>query len=185
MISLVILCLSFPFGRTRSWKTTAGPAGPNRRSRIRVFPITRTRCVLDLRRYIIYPVNVSERRGKCVSDGVFLQGRDERAEARVVKKKTILPFSSGGRDRTEKQNGVQRDKRDDGHGGEGQKLLSSQSHCKHFDLWINSSYMFYFSSCCFFSCKYCRHWYYCNVFKQLNKMFWNIPKLNKRAILCV
>ncbi|XP_017339307.1 sterile alpha motif domain-containing protein 14 [Ictalurus punctatus] len=62
------------------------------------------------------------------------EGRDERAEARVVKKKTILPFSSGGRDRTEKQNGVQRDKRDDGHGGEGQKLLSSQSHCKHFDL---------------------------------------------------
>ncbi|XP_053496351.1 uncharacterized protein samd14 [Ictalurus furcatus] len=62
------------------------------------------------------------------------QGRDERAEARVVKKKTILPFSSGGRDRTEKQNGVQRDKRDDGHGGDGQKLLSSRSHCKHFDL---------------------------------------------------
>ncbi|KAF4084616.1 hypothetical protein AMELA_G00108010 [Ameiurus melas] len=62
------------------------------------------------------------------------EGRDEHAAARVVKKKTILPFSSGGRDRTEKQNGVQRDKRDDGHGGDGQKLLSSQSQCKHLDL---------------------------------------------------
>ncbi|KAG7325382.1 hypothetical protein KOW79_011698 [Hemibagrus wyckioides] len=62
------------------------------------------------------------------------EGRDEHAEPRVVKKKTILPFSSGGRDRTEKQNGIQKDKRDNGHDGDGQKLLTSQSQCKHFDL---------------------------------------------------
>ncbi|XP_053094475.1 semenogelin-1 [Pangasianodon hypophthalmus] len=58
------------------------------------------------------------------------EGRDE---LRVVKKKTILPFSSGGRDRTEKQNGVQRDKKDNGQDGDGQKLLTSQSQCKSFD----------------------------------------------------
>ncbi|MCJ8738143.1 hypothetical protein PDJAM_G00032150 [Pangasius djambal] len=59
------------------------------------------------------------------------EGRDE---PRVVKKKTILPFSSGGRDRTEKQNGVQRDKKDNGHDGDDQKLLTSRSQCKSFDL---------------------------------------------------
>ncbi|XP_060794737.1 uncharacterized protein DDB_G0290301 isoform X2 [Neoarius graeffei] len=64
------------------------------------------------------------------------EGCDEHVEPRVVKKKTILPFSSGGRkaDRTEKQNGVQRDKRDNGHDGDSQKLLTSQSQCKHLDL---------------------------------------------------
>lgn len=72
--------------------------------------------------------------GRCLSDVVFFQGCDEGAEPRVVKKKTILPFSSGGRDRTEKQNGVQRDKKDNGPDGDGQKLLTSQSQSKHFDL---------------------------------------------------
>ncbi|TTY54606.1 Sterile alpha motif domain-containing protein 14 [Bagarius yarrelli] len=57
------------------------------------------------------------------------EGRD--AEACIVKKKSILPFSSGGRDRTEKQNGVRRDKWDDGNDEDGQKLLTSQSQCKH------------------------------------------------------
>ncbi|XP_027032656.2 sterile alpha motif domain-containing protein 14 [Tachysurus fulvidraco] len=62
------------------------------------------------------------------------EGCDEHAVPRNVKKKTILPFSSGGRDRTEKQNGVPREKRDDGNDGDSQKLLTSQSQCKHLDL---------------------------------------------------
>ncbi|KAK2866130.1 hypothetical protein Q7C36_002186 [Tachysurus vachellii] len=62
------------------------------------------------------------------------EGCDEHDEPLNVKKKTILPFSSGGRDRTEKQNGVQREKREDGNDGDSQKLLTSQTQCKHFDL---------------------------------------------------
>ncbi|KAI4899439.1 hypothetical protein NFI96_018735 [Prochilodus magdalenae] len=48
----------------------------------------------------------------------------ESAEPCLVKKKAILPFSTSGRDRTEKQNGVH-SKKDSGHNGDGQKLLTT------------------------------------------------------------
>ncbi|KAF7704936.1 uncharacterized protein DDB_G0283697 [Silurus meridionalis] len=56
------------------------------------------------------------------------EGRDEHTEPRGVRKKINVPFSSSERDGTEKQNGIHRDKRDDGHegnDGDAEKLLTS------------------------------------------------------------
>ncbi|XP_062860048.1 sterile alpha motif domain-containing protein 14 [Trichomycterus rosablanca] len=61
------------------------------------------------------------------------EGCDDHAEPCLIRKKPILRFSSSGRDRMEKQNGIQRDKKDNGHDGDGQKLLTTLSQSKNYE----------------------------------------------------
>lgn len=138
-INYCITVFLFPSRKMRSLKMIAGPQGMNRHSHTRAFLIIPMRCVLYLLRDFFFFLS---RQIYKLWFYFFPKGRDVCAEGRVVKKKTILPFSSGGRDKTEKQNGVQKDKRDSGHDGDDQKLLTSQSQCKNLDLWINSSNFF-------------------------------------------